>query len=166
MELRRIIDIYRIDYPELDERIEDEPSGLFLKICENGLGIRINIDNSGQNIEWEIQSFSELMNFLDDYYGELIKITNQSTLSILLGKYILNIYFALIKSDVIKGENFKMFHSNYVGVQIITENEILTFYNSGDEGKFTFRLPKCPLPFFYENIDWIDESKHFRNNND
>jgi hypothetical protein len=161
MDQIKILDVFRIDYPDFNDRIEDEPLGLFIKIRDDGLGIRVNIDNSGQNIDYRIQSYEECKEFIENYYGELTEMTNQSLLNQLLGQNIISVYFALISSQLSSGDNFQLVNNNIFAIQFLTEKVIFTFYNDADEGKYTFDLSKCSIPFLFEGIEWKKATENF-----
>lgn len=158
----KILKVYRIDYPEIEDRIEDEPLGLFIKIRKNGLGLKFNIDNSGQTIDYCIQYFKECNELVNVYRLKLVEVSEQSKLNRLIGQNIHGLYFAFIDAEVKSGKDFQVLNSDVVGVQLLTDLGVFTFYNDADEGKYTFELPKCPSPFLFGGIVWKEASSSFK----
>lgn len=152
---RKIENIYRIDYLKPEERVEDEPFGLFIQLDQGKTGIRFNIDNSGQNIEYEIQSIDIFLNFFNTSLIYVEKIGANSLLFKLVGTRIKKIKVAYINERIVQGLGFVSIDRDAIALQIVSDY-VLTFFNDGDEGKFSYNIFESQVPFLHESVKWYD----------
>ena len=148
-----ITNVARIDYPELRDRQEVSPLGLLIYFTNTQVILRINIGNTGQNIDFSFQSQKELPLFFSKYYGVLITDSESTDgFSNLRDQFIMSMcigYYPGGKARV-QGSNFEMLNGEIVAIQLfLSDANTFTFYNSGDEGHYSFaipyRMPKLPF---------------------
>lgn|SRR3569832_108363 len=153
-----ITDISRIDYPELCDRQEANPLGLLIYFANTSVILRINIGNTGQNVEYAFQGQDELSYFFSKYYGVLVTdlklnsklshLKNQSLISMDLGYY-------PEKETKVQGVNFELLNEELVAIQLCLSNaNIFTFCNDGDEGYYSFSVPYRTHKFAFGSVFW------------
>lgn len=149
----KIENTYRFDHLSMENRIEDEPFGLFIQLHRSENGIRFNIDSSGQNIEYEIQSIDSFLDFAESFSMDIEKIGNDSVLFKLIGRSIKRIQIASINEKIVQGLGFVSTDRDIIAIQLISDC-VLTFFNDGDEGKISFDIPESQLRFLFDDIKW------------
>ena len=153
-----ITDVLRIDYPGLCDRREEGPLGLLIHFEHLQTILRVNIGNTGQDIEYAFQNRDELNFFLREYYGVLVtdpKLTQK--LSHLIGLSIISIDLGYYPKEEpkIRGVHFELLSGEVVAIQLcLSDSSIFTFYNNGDEGCYSFSIPYRPAEFAFGDVFW------------
>jgi hypothetical protein len=159
-----ITDISRIDYPEPRDRQEANPLGLIIYFADTPSILRMNIGNTGQNVEHAFQSQGELSFFLSEYYGVLVTDSKPtSQLSHLQGQSVIRMelgYYSEIGTKM-QGTNFELLSGEIVAVRLFLSNtNIFTFYNEGDEGDYSFSVFCKISEFAFSSVSWREIQYH------
>jgi len=153
-----ITNVSRIDYPGLRDRQEVSSLGLLIYFENTQLILRINIGSTGQNVDFAFQGQEELSLFFSEYYGVLVIDHGlTSKLSQLQGRSVINMYLGYYSEEntSIQGTNFELLSEEMVAIQLyLSDTNIFTFYNDGDEGHYSFSMPLRTPELPFGNISW------------